>query len=323
MGDQPSGADVHSTRLLSVPKDLDANETSPPTSPSGPSATYDREAVSFGSRDVGLEVLNGPAQNKIFPLNGGQLFIAGRAPGLDITVPDQAVSRRHCQLTWVRDMLWIEDLASSNGTHLNGEPIERAALQDGDVVRLGETELLVTVLPEDHPALGGEVSESEQTVMLTRGEMGVEVERALGSVRSALRDVERALIHAFRSANEAEGLYRTWSRRAKDLERTAEEAAGERERLHEELERTKAQVAGIGKLLAGDSAALNDEVNRLQLQLSEKAETVEEAGSRIRALERELSSLQAELESQRTATALAQAALADERKHAASQAEQA
>jgi pSer/pThr/pTyr-binding forkhead associated (FHA) protein len=41
-----------------------------------------------------------------------------------------------------RDGVWVHDLGSTNGTFVNGERLERPRrLVDGDVVRVGSTEL--------------------------------------------------------------------------------------------------------------------------------------------------------------------------------------
>ncbi len=43
------------------------------------------------------------------------------------------------------DGVWIVDLGSTNGTYVNGREIDgREQLHDGDVVRVGDTELRVT-----------------------------------------------------------------------------------------------------------------------------------------------------------------------------------
>jgi transcriptional regulator with GAF, ATPase, and Fis domain len=62
---------------------------------------------------------------------------------LDVRIPDPAISQRHASL--VRDgAAWVlEDLASTNGTRVDGESIGRAALRDGAVVELGSTLLVV------------------------------------------------------------------------------------------------------------------------------------------------------------------------------------
>jgi len=60
---------------------------------------------------------------------------------------DPHLSRRHATLERRGARVWIADLESRNGTFVNGERIERTELQDGDVVRLSDTVLMVRVDP--------------------------------------------------------------------------------------------------------------------------------------------------------------------------------
>jgi len=68
---------------------------------------------------------------------GADRILIGRHPACDIVVGDPSVSRRHAQLTF-RDGVWvIQDLASTNGTAVNGARVGRMALHAGDIVTLG------------------------------------------------------------------------------------------------------------------------------------------------------------------------------------------
>jgi pSer/pThr/pTyr-binding forkhead associated (FHA) protein len=59
-----------------------------------------------------------------------------------LVLDDPTVSRRHARLRR-RDGCWsIEDLASTNGTRLNGWRIEDARLRDGDRLALGGAEMV-------------------------------------------------------------------------------------------------------------------------------------------------------------------------------------
>ncbi|MDR2196558.1 MAG: FHA domain-containing protein [Coriobacteriales bacterium] len=71
-------------------------------------------------------------------------LIVGRAPGADIVIPATYVSGRHARFTRLGDSLVVEDLGSTNGTTLNGEPIAGAMqLQVGDTVGIGEVTLRI------------------------------------------------------------------------------------------------------------------------------------------------------------------------------------
>jgi pSer/pThr/pTyr-binding forkhead associated (FHA) protein len=55
---------------------------------------------------------------------------------------DDYASAQHARVEAQRDGVWILDLGSTNGTWINGERMDgRRRLHDGDVVRVGQTEL--------------------------------------------------------------------------------------------------------------------------------------------------------------------------------------
>jgi hypothetical protein len=65
----------------------------------------------------------------------------GRARECDIVVDDPSVSRRHAELRRGPGGFTIVDLASTNGTQVNGKKIEQTTVEDGDRIMLGQTEL--------------------------------------------------------------------------------------------------------------------------------------------------------------------------------------
>jgi hypothetical protein len=70
-------------------------------------------------------------------------FTIGRAGQNDVSIDgDEFASARHVRIEPRRDGVWVSDLGSTNGTHVNGVRIDRPRkLVAGDVVRVGETEL--------------------------------------------------------------------------------------------------------------------------------------------------------------------------------------
>jgi MoxR-like ATPase len=87
-----------------------------------------------------LLFINGPSSGDRFELSpeGTRL---GRHADCSAVIPDSQVSSFHCQIQ-LNDTGWtISDLGSSNGTYLNGARISSALLGDGDVVRVGDTQL--------------------------------------------------------------------------------------------------------------------------------------------------------------------------------------
>jgi transcriptional regulator with PAS, ATPase and Fis domain len=85
-----------------------------------------------------------------FALTEGEPVLVGRgderrvgrhATRSEITleVPDAKVSRRHALIRRKRGYWELEDLGSTNGTHVNGRRVQTEALCDGDVIEMGQT----------------------------------------------------------------------------------------------------------------------------------------------------------------------------------------
>jgi ABC-2 type transport system ATP-binding protein len=79
----------------------------------------------------------------------GVPVVIGRDPGVADVILDQdtEISRRHASFSPAGAGLTVQDLGSTNGTFVNAQRItEAVALQDGDMVQLGSTEIDVKVL---------------------------------------------------------------------------------------------------------------------------------------------------------------------------------
>ena len=61
----------------------------------------------------------------------------GRKHGNDIQLNDLTVSGRHSLVTVLGDIMYVDDLGSTNGTLLNGARIAKAQLQHGDTIQVG------------------------------------------------------------------------------------------------------------------------------------------------------------------------------------------
>ncbi len=90
-----------------------------------------------GTRGPALLMEGGTGSGASFPLAGGRIVI-GRENG-DLRLDDARISRVHAEVMREGDAFFISDLGSTNGTFLNGERVERAALKGGDVICVGET----------------------------------------------------------------------------------------------------------------------------------------------------------------------------------------
>jgi hypothetical protein len=77
-----------------------------------------------------------------FELDSRPLTV-GRGTQNDVSIDgDEFASARHVRIEPRRDGVWVSDIGSTNGTYVNGVRIDRPRkLAQGDVVRVGETEL--------------------------------------------------------------------------------------------------------------------------------------------------------------------------------------
>jgi predicted component of type VI protein secretion system len=74
--------------------------------------------------------------------------LVGRSPEADVQIEDEAVSWNHLEIERRGEVLMATDLDSSNGTALNGEPLDRPRrLRDGDTLIVGGHRLEVSVGP--------------------------------------------------------------------------------------------------------------------------------------------------------------------------------
>src|SRR5262249_14489248 len=60
----------------------------------------------------------------------------------EVRLIDDGISRKHARVNQEGARVTIEDLQSSNGTYVNGEPVTVSELHDGDKIRLGSTTVL-------------------------------------------------------------------------------------------------------------------------------------------------------------------------------------
>jgi predicted component of type VI protein secretion system len=88
--------------------------------------------VTFDNREIDRRDLDGP-------------LVIGRSPECDLGVRDILLSRRHCRIEPAdgKSSAWVVvDLASKNGTTLNGKPLKAAVtLCNGDELRLGRVRM--------------------------------------------------------------------------------------------------------------------------------------------------------------------------------------
>lgn len=83
--------------------------------------------------------------NRSYDLATNRVLI-GRETSNDIILNDLNVSRQHAQIAFEPQGVWVvTDLGSTNGTLVNGMPVTRRGLADGDRITLGMTEFVFSM----------------------------------------------------------------------------------------------------------------------------------------------------------------------------------
>jgi general secretion pathway protein A len=69
-------------------------------------------------------------------------FIIGRTPDNDLQIDSKYISRHHAQIITSVHSSVLEDLNSTNGIHVRAKRVRRRMLNDGDVVQIGQHEIM-------------------------------------------------------------------------------------------------------------------------------------------------------------------------------------
>jgi cytochrome P450/NADPH-cytochrome P450 reductase len=115
--------------------------------PGGPSAHPGTGAAAGNATDILPAQRPEPEPTASPPAGGtppGRTLRIGRAPDNDIVVADPGVSRYHAELRNVAGTYRIVDLASHNGTFVNGQRATDVPLSDGDAVGIGPARFRLT-----------------------------------------------------------------------------------------------------------------------------------------------------------------------------------
>jgi diguanylate cyclase (GGDEF)-like protein len=96
-----------------------------------------------------LIILEGGNVGEMYALREPRIVV-GRASNATVRIEDDGISRRHARLIIAEGEVRIEDLQSTNGTLVNGEPVTSTRLlRDGDKVTLGSTVILKFTYSDD------------------------------------------------------------------------------------------------------------------------------------------------------------------------------
>ena len=90
----------------------------------------------------GVTLVLEDGSGRTFRLGRGSNLL-GRGQDAHFRLPDTGVSRQHVDISYDGQRAVLSDLGSTNGTTVNGGPVQDWQLADGDVIRMGHSEILV------------------------------------------------------------------------------------------------------------------------------------------------------------------------------------
>jgi pSer/pThr/pTyr-binding forkhead associated (FHA) protein len=96
------------------------------------------------------------------PLDKERIMI-GRKPSNEIQIENLAVSGEHACIVTILNDSFLEDMGSTNGTLVNGNPIKKHILQNNDVIEIGKYKLKYVA---EAPVAGHGNEDFEKTMIL-------------------------------------------------------------------------------------------------------------------------------------------------------------
>jgi general secretion pathway protein A len=110
-------------------------------------------------------------------------FIIGRTPDNDLQIDSKFISRHHAQIITSMHSSVLEDLNSTNGIHVRSKRVRRRLLNDGDVIQIGQHEIMYFDERASKSRSQGLDAEDDAVPML-RGAGEEELEDASGSAEA-------------------------------------------------------------------------------------------------------------------------------------------
>ena len=128
---------------------------------------------STGKPQITVTVLAGPEQGQVFKI-ARPTTTMGRSNTCEIVITDPLVSRQHAQIILGMGGISLRDLASTNGTFLNGARVTESPLRNQDVISVGGTRLrfAVEVAKDTEESKTPKIDELAHKKLLTLYEVG-------------------------------------------------------------------------------------------------------------------------------------------------------
>ncbi len=101
-------------------------------------------AAAPGRSGAHLMVVKGSHSEQEIQLVGTETII-GRDPESTIFLNDVTVSRKHAEISLIKERFTLKDSGSLNGTYLNGERVDEAELKSGDELWIGKYKMIFVI----------------------------------------------------------------------------------------------------------------------------------------------------------------------------------
>ena len=116
----------------------------PSTQPGYGQPGYGHDGWDGGATEVTGSLHLDDGSGRTYQLKQGA-NVVGRGQEAQFRLADTGVSRRHVEIAWDGQVAMLTDLGSTNGTTVNGSPVQNWQLADGDVVRAGNSSIVVRI----------------------------------------------------------------------------------------------------------------------------------------------------------------------------------
>lgn len=182
------------------------------------------------------------------------LTTLGRAPTCDLSLTCPLISQTHAHLLFKDNQYFLTDLASTNGTFVNGKRIKKIVLQDKDEVKIGSFVLKFYLQPLFQ--FGETLSNSDQLAMvreeLARIKKDFPSEIKKGGLVPRIKMIETVLGEIEKNVLNSERLLKNLKREKEFLQKQVEEseeeliaASPEMQALLKEVEKVKDMEVGF------------------------------------------------------------------------------
>jgi pSer/pThr/pTyr-binding forkhead associated (FHA) protein len=142
IGDHPDLTPIRPVSAVAEAFEFDPQPGEEPTSPAAEIAPVELAELASAAETEGPYLLgiSGGVAERRYPLSLGQ-HLVGRAPDVEIHLPEPSVSLRHAEIDVRVDGVFITNLISTNGVQVNGQDVSIQRLAPGDRLQLGRAVL--------------------------------------------------------------------------------------------------------------------------------------------------------------------------------------